>query len=97
MATYNKKIELNGKQITVKAGFGLDLNMFTTVSDDKKTVHSNPTYSVYINGVEYKNVFTSICTENKKTGRASISYICNKTGIKFANSDKKLIEYILNK
>ena len=96
MATYNKKIVLNGEKLTVNVGFSLDNSKFVTTSDNNKITHSNPTYTIFINEVAFDNAFTSVCTESKKTGKHSVSYICNKTGIKLPDSHNKLVEHILN-
>ena len=95
MATYNKKIELNGKSIIVNVNFDYDFASNVTTSDRMKET-STKLVNVWINNICYKNAVTSICNISKKTGRYSASFVCNKTGIKFNDSEKKVVEHILN-
>lgn len=95
MATYNKKIELNGKSIIVKVNFDYDYSSSVTTSDRMKETSTRPV-NVWINNVCYKNAVTSIFNVSKKTGRYSASFLCNKTGAKFNDSEKKVIEHILS-
>jgi hypothetical protein len=96
MATYNKKIVLNGEKVTVTVGFSLDNSKFVTTSDNNKTTYSNSTYTIFINELTFENAFTSVCTESKKTGKNSVSYICNKTGVRLPDSHNKLVQHILS-
>jgi hypothetical protein len=94
MAIYNKSIELNGKSTKAKVGFAEYSNTITT-SDIFKETYSTP-MNVWIDDVCFENAITAICNLSKKTGRHTVSYICNKTGIKFPDSEKKVVEHILN-
>lgn len=94
MAAYNKTIELNGKKIIVNVNFDYDyLSTYTTSDRMKKT--SKRLVNVWINNVCYKNAVTSIYNVSNKTGRYSASFVCNKTGAKFNDSEKKVVEHIL--
>lgn len=94
MATYNKSIELNGKSTKANVCFTI-FSKAHTISDRLKETFITP-MSIWIDDVCYENAITAYCNMSKKTGKCSVSYICNKTGIKFPDSQKKIIEHILN-
>jgi hypothetical protein len=94
MATYNKTIELNGKSIKVNVGFQYHRSDVITTSDRTGETWTMPV-SVFVNDICYEKAVTSICKMTKKTGRHYVNFVCNKTGVKFNDSEKKVIEHIL--
>lgn len=88
MESYNKTIKLNGKSINVNVEFFYHTTeRITTLSSWTMPV------SIIVNNVCYdKAVNVSSDTTKKNSG---LKFTCNKTGVKFNDSHKKVIEHIL--
>lgn len=88
MENYNKTIQLNGKSIKVNVEF----SYHTT---ERITNHQSWTMpvSIIINNVSYEKAMNVSCDINKST--SGLKFTCNKTGLKFNDSHKKIIEHIL--
>lgn len=94
MATILKTISKNGQNIKLNVEVSFDYSQEIVFSDNTKTTQNWPC-NITINGALYKNAFTAIYNVSKKTGRYSQSFVCNKTGLKFNDSHKKLVEHLL--
>lgn len=82
-----KTLNVNGQNVKMDVHFGTNLT--------NKPVNTEFQVSVSIEGKIYENAFTGFCNFNKKTFKTSISYTCNKTGLKFGDSEKKCLEHII--
>jgi hypothetical protein len=89
MRTYNKTIELNGKLVKVKVGFYYHTIERTT----NYQVWSVPV-SIFINEICYDKVVNISSDESKRN--SGLKFTCNKTGRRFNDSEKKVVEHILN-
>jgi len=80
-----KTLNLNGQKVKVDAEF-----LVGEVIAGKYQV------TVVINGKRYSNAFTGTCNISATTGRYSVTFVCNTTGAKFGDSEKKCMEHLLN-
>lgn len=94
MATILKSISKNGEIIKLNVEVTFDYSNEIVSSTYLKTTQIWPC-NIMINDVYYENAFTSYYNISKKTGRYSHTFTCNKTGLKFNDSHKKLVEHIL--
>jgi hypothetical protein len=89
MRTYNKTIQFNGKSTKVKVGF----YYHTTERTTNYQTWSVPV-SIFINEICYDKVVNVSSDESKRN--SGLKFTCNKTGTKFNDSEKKVVEHILN-
>ncbi len=89
MASYNKTIELNGKSIKVNVEF----SYHTTERITSLTSWTMPV-SIFINDICYDKVINVSSDTSKKN--SGLKFTCNKTGTKFNDSEKKVVQHILN-
>jgi hypothetical protein len=88
MEKYSKTIELNGKSIKVNVEFSYH------TTERKTTLQSwTMPVSVIINNICYDKVVNVSCDTTKRN--SGLKFTCNKTGLKFNDSHKKVIEHIL--
>lgn len=94
MANILKTIAKNGQITKLNVEVSFDYSNKIVFDSYNKTTTVWPC-SIKIDGVFYENAFTSYYNVSKKTGRYSQTFTCNKTGLKFNDSHKKLVEHLL--
>lgn len=94
MATILKTISKNGQISKLNVDVTFDYSQEIVSNSYLKTTKVWPC-NIMIDNVYYKNAFTSYYNVSKKTGRYSQTFTCNRTGLKFNDSHKKLVEHLL--
>jgi hypothetical protein len=89
MENYNKTISLNGKSIKVNIAFSYhESERIISLDYWKMPV------TIFINDICYDKALTIMSNMNKS--KSKLEFVCNKTGVKFNDSHKKVVEHILN-
>jgi hypothetical protein len=87
--SYNKTIELNGKLIMVKVCFS-----YHTEDRIVSPYSWEMPVSIFVNDFCYEKS-VNVSRDTTKTN-SKLKFTCNKTGEKFNDSEKKVVEHILN-
>jgi hypothetical protein len=89
MENYNKTIKLNGKSIKVNIAFSYHTEERIISLDFWKMP-----VTIFIDNICFDKALTVMSNTNKSN--SSLQFVCNKTGVKFNDSHKKVVEHILN-
>jgi hypothetical protein len=89
MENYNKTIKLNGKSIKVNIAFSYHTEeRIISLNSWKMPV------TIFIDNICFDKALTVMSNTNKSN--SGLQFVCNKTGVKFNDSHKKVVEHILN-